>query len=79
MFLLYLLHATVLDFNTFTSDLESSFKSVFPWGFLIMVTTGYATDVPYYNITGKIWLFHSFQLVVASQQVPCLWSILLCL
>lgn len=38
------------------------FKSAFPWGFLIMVTTGYATDdVPDYSITGRIWLFHSFQ------------------
>lgn len=62
-------------FNTFTSNLESYFKSAVPWGFLIMVTTGYATDAPDYNIIGEIWLFHSFQPAVVSQQVTRLWSI----
>ena len=54
----------------------SYLQSALPWGFLIMVTTGYATDAPDY-ITGKIWPFHLFQPAAASQQVTCFWSNLL--
>ena len=50
-----------IGFWHFHQQLGSSFKSAFSWGFLIMVTTGYAPDdISNSSITGKIWLFHSF-------------------
>lgn len=49
-----------IGFNIFISNLESYFKLVVLWGFLITVIIGYVIDVFDYNIIGEIWLFYLF-------------------